>query len=137
MKLTRLEKKMIEEYWRNIDEYRTKRDFRFWQVTEKKEVDENIGGGRSSGISDTTAQKAMIIANDDTYQHYKKIIEAIEKTYEEMEQELKEIVHMRYWNDLEYMTWDDIAIETCRSNRTIFRMRNTLIDRTAKKLGWL
>ena len=136
MKLSRLERKMIEEYWKDIDHYRDKMNFRFWEITEKKEQDTNIGGGKSSTISDTTARKAMLIANDGTYQHYKKIVEAVEDTYEELNDDLKKIVHMRYWND-DFIEWEDLAIILDISRATMFRRRNRIIDTTAKKMGWL
>ena len=137
MKLSRLERKMIEEYWKDIDYYRDKMNFRFWQVTEQKEQDTNIGGGKSSDISDTTARKAMLIANDGTYQHYKKIVEAVEDTYEELDNQLKQIVHMRFWNKYEFIEWENIAIHLNVATSTVFRWRNYIIDLTAKKMGWL
>lgn len=137
MKLSRLEKKMIEEYWRNIDDYRKKQKFRYWELTEAREVDENIGGGRSSNISDPTARKALIISEDMQYQHLKRIVEGVERTYEELDEDMKKIVHMRYWNDVEVMQWEDIACLTGRSNRTIYRLRDVLIKKTASKIGWI
>ena len=137
MKLSRLERKLIEEYWKDIDYYRKKRDFRFWEITEQKEVDTNVGGGKSSGISDTTSRKAMLLVEDGTYQHYKKIVDAIEGTYDEINDDLKEIVHTRFWDKEDYLEWDEMSEFLGISRRTLFRRRRVLIDKTAKRLGWL
>ena len=69
-KLTVAQSKTIEEYWSDIPSLKRQLNFREWELTENKKNDENIGGGRSSNISDTTAQKAMLLAEDEKYQHY-------------------------------------------------------------------
>ena len=137
MKLSRLERKMIEEYWIHIDDYRKKLEFRYWELTEKKSVDENIGGGKSSGISDTTARKAMLLAEDEQYQHYKKIVEAITSMYTELDTDLKTIVDMRYWDKDGVYEWEDIADKLYISRNKVLRLRNLLVDKTAERLGWV
>ena len=137
MKLSRLERKMIEEYWIHIDDYRKKLEFRYWELTEKKSDDGNIGGGKSSGISDTTARKAMLLAEDEQYQHYKKIVEAITSMYTELDDDLKTIVDMRYWDRDGVYEWEDIADKLYISRNKVLRLRNLLVDKTAERLGWV
>ena len=137
MKLSRLERKMIEEYWIHIDDYRKKLEFRYWELTEKKSDAENVGGGKSSGISDTTARKAMLLAEDEQYQHYKKIVEVITSMYTELETDLKTIVDMRYWDRDGVYEWEDIADKLYISRNKVLRLRNLLVDKTAERLGWV
>lgn len=137
-KLSAVQNKAIEEYWLNIDQYRKDLKFREWELLENKKQDENIGGGKSNRISDTTANKAMILTNDERYQHLKKIIQAVEGTYHSLDDDQKTIVHMRYWDKgNNCYEWSHVADELYMSVQRVLRKRNALIDETAKRLGWV
>lgn len=137
-KLSQAQAKAIEEYWLNINHYRKQLKFREWELTENKTTDENIGGGRSNRISDTTGNKAIILLNDERYQHLKKIISAVEGTYDSLDDDQKTIVHMRYWDkENNCYEWSHVADELYMSVQRVLRKRNALIDETAKRLGWI
>ena len=136
MKLSRLERKMIEEYWMHIDDYRKKLEFRYWELTEKKSVDENVGGGKSSDISDTTARKAMLLAEDELYQNLKRIVDGIDRLYETLDDDEKIIVDMRYRTKRGHNEWEDIAYELGYSRRKVLKIRDGIIDRTANEVKW-
>ena len=136
-KLTVAQSKTIEEYWSDIPSLKQQLKFREWELTENKKNDENIGGGRSSNISDTTAQKAMLLAEDEKYQHLKKIVNAIEQIYETIDDDMRTIVNMRYWDKEGVYEWEDIADKLYISRSKVLRKRNLLIDKTAEKLGWM
>ncbi|MER2111180.1 MAG: transcriptional regulator [Solibacillus isronensis] len=137
MKLSQAQNKLIEEYWMNIDDYRKKLKFREWELIENKTVDTNIGGGKSNRISDTTGNKAILLSSDENYQHTQKIINAIEKTYLSLDEDMKIIVNMRYWDKEGVYEWEDIADKLYISRSKVLRKRNLLIDKTAEKLGWM
>ena len=129
--------KKLEGYWKELKELKQKLEFREWQLLyANKEEDENIGGGKSSGISDTTANKAIKLVDDKTYQNLKNIIDTIEKLYPQLDDAQKKIVQMRYWDDEEW-EWEDIAAELNISRNKALNKRNALIDKTAEKLGWI
>lgn len=135
-KLSAVQNKTIEEFWTNIDDYRKQLKFREWELTENKKDDSNIGGGKSNRISDITANKAIILAEDTRYQHLKNIVHTIETLYEELDDDQKTIVNMRYWDKTEMFEWQHIADELFMSVQRVLRKRNALIDETAKRLGW-
>ena len=137
MKLSQAQCKTIEEYWTNIDDYRKQLKFREWELTENRTVDENIGGGKANRISDPTAAKAATLIQDDRYQNYSKIIHAIEQTYSSVDEDLRTIVNMRYWDKNDVYEWEDIADKLYISRSKVLRKRNLLIDKTAERLGWL
>lgn len=137
MKLSPAQSKTIEEYWTNINDYRKQLKFREWELTENKSTDENIGGGKANRISDTTANKAMILLQDERYQNDSKIVRAIEQTYASVDKDLQTIVNMRYWDKEGTYEWEDIADELYISRSKVLRKRNLLIDKTAERLGWL
>ena len=98
----------------------------------------NIGGGKSNSISDTTANKAILLAEDERYQYLKKIVETIESVYTSLDREMKNFADERYFSEsAAYADWEDVAYEIGVTKPKAFRMRNQLIDITAKKIGWL
>ena len=138
MKLSQAQCKTIEEYWMNVDDYRKKLKFREWELTENKATDENIGGSKGNQISDTTANKAILLAGDEQYQHLKKVITVIERTLDNLDDELREFAEARYLSeDSSYYDWEGIADELGINRSKAYKLRNKLIDETAKKLGWL
>lgn len=136
-KLTTAQAKTIEEYWSNLKDLKRQLRFREWELTENRSTDENIGGGKSNRISDTTGDKAVLLLNDEKYSHYKKIVQAIEQTYANADSDMQTIADMRYWDKDGVYEWEDIADKLYISRSKVLRKRNLLIDKTAERLGWL
>ena len=136
-KLSAVQNKTIEEFWTNLNDYKKQLKFREWELLESKRDDSNNGGGRSNKVSDTTAQKAMILAEDTRYQHLKNIVNTIEQLYKDLDEEAKIIVDMRYWSTSEFFEWEEIADKLYMSRNKVLRKRNILIDETAKRIGWV
>ena len=136
--LSRSEIQIIERYWIQFDEYKKKLKYREWELlNEHEETDTNIGGSRSSNISNPTERKAIILSEDKLYQKLKDIVKTIEEIYCQLDQDLKTIVDMRYWDrEKNCYEWEDIADRLYMSRNKVLRKRNALIDETAKKLAW-
>lgn len=135
-KLSTVQNKTIEEFWYNIDDYRKRLKFREWELLNPYNETEMVGG-RNGKISDTTGNRAMLLAGDANYQHLQSIINSIEKVYKSLEDDMKKLVHMRYWDKEGMYEWEDISDKLYISRRTALRKRNLLIDKTAERLGWL
>lgn len=137
-KLTTEESKTIEGYWLNIQQLRDDLKYRMWDLTENKTTDENIGGGKSNRISDPTAQKAMILADDVRYQFLKKRVDVVDHVYSSLDERMRNFVDARYFcGDANYISWDTVAMKLGIAKQEAFKLRNKLIDETAKKIGWL
>ena len=137
-KLSAVQNKTIEEYWTNLDELKKQLRYREWELLENKNTDENTGGGKANIISDTTANKAIILTTDERYQFLSKTISAVEKVYSALNEEMKEFADMRYRSkESNYLEWEDIAYELGVSKAKAFKMRNKLLDITASEIGWL
>lgn len=136
-KLSTVQNKTIEEYWSSLDELKKQLRYREWELLNAhQETDTNIGGGKSNRISDTTGNKAIILAEDKNYQHLKNIITTLEQLYKELDHDQKTIVDMRYFDKQEAYEWQHVADKLYMSVQRVLRKRNMLIDETAKRLGW-
>lgn len=128
----------LEEYWIKHKENKRRLQFRAWELTEQREPDENTGSSSGIAVSKPTEQKAVSLADDILYNNLKTITKAIDRIYKESDDDLKTIVDMRYWDDdSNCYEWDEIADKLFMSRSKVLRKRNTLLDETAARIGWV
>ncbi|HEY9570034.1 MAG TPA: transcriptional regulator [Metalysinibacillus sp.] len=128
----------LESYWRDLNQLKKELKFREWELLEPyREQDTNIGGGKANTISDTTANKAILLAEDKKYNATKEIISTVEGIYAILDDDRKTIVQMRYWDKNNCYEWEDIADQLHMSRYRVLRLRNTIIDETARRLAWV
>ncbi|MCG7435671.1 hypothetical protein [Lysinibacillus fusiformis] len=84
--LSRSDIRTIERYWIELEQNRKKLKYREWELLHPHNEGGEMVGGRSNAISDTTAKKAMLLANDDYYQNLKRIIKTVEDLYNELDE---------------------------------------------------
>ncbi|MFJ6264238.1 transcriptional regulator [Lysinibacillus xylanilyticus] len=135
--LSRSEIQNIEKYWIEYEQYKKKLQYREWELLHPHNQGDEMVGGRSNTISDTTAKKAMVFANDAYYQNLKRIIKTVEGLYGELDEDMRTIVDMRYWDKDGCYEWEDIADKLYISRHKVLRKRNILIDKTAERIGWV
>lgn len=135
-KLSAVQNKTIEEFWMNIDDYRKQLKFREWELLNPHQEHEQVGS-RGNKISDTTGNRAIILAEDKNYQYLQNIVNSISKLYADLDDDMKTIVNMRYWDKDGVYEWEDIADKLYISRSKVLRKRNLLIDKTAERLGWM
>ena len=135
-KLTPVQNKTIEEFWSGLDELRKQLKFREWELLNPHQEHVMVGS-RSGKVSDTTGNRAMLLAVDKNYKHLQNIVSSIEKVYSALDDDMQTIVNMRYWDKEGVFEWEDIADKLYISRSKVLRKRNLLIDKTAERLGWM
>lgn len=98
--------------------------------------DENVGGGRSSFISDPTSRIGTRLVTHKRLGKLEEIANAIEKVYTGLPEEYQKLVRLKYWTRPQTLTWDGIADKIPVSRRTAFNMRDEVINTIAEVLGW-
>lgn len=137
VKLSKHDIQKLEDYWKNLDEYKTRLRHRERDLLEGwTETDINTGGGKGSHISDQTGNKAVVLADDLLYQTLKRIVNTIETMYQELDHDEKIIVDMKYLAKRESYEWRHIGDALNMSVQRVLRKRNNLIDETAQRLGY-
>lgn len=138
--LNRNDIKKLEDLWIKQKDNKKNIEFREWELMSKNNDDENYGGGVNSvrTITKPTEDLAVRLQSDDLYQNLKKITSAIESIYERSDDNTKYIVDIRYWDGDKYIyEWDDIANVIGLSRSSVLRLRNALLNETAKEIGWV
>lgn len=99
--------------------------------------DTNQGGGKANRISDTTAMKAITLADDRILQRIKFQYQAVKRTYESADETAQDIIDEYYFKQPRTKTWDGIALHVNCSKRTCFRIRDAFFDGLADELGFI
>ncbi|MED5050627.1 transcriptional regulator [Anoxybacillus rupiensis] len=107
----------------------------------KDKVDENVGGGRASLPGKPTERIATTLATDQRLEQLEGIVKSIEDVYNSLPHEYKKLIQLRYWTVRKYgweskYTWERIANELHVGRRTVFRMREEIIEAIVETLGW-
>lgn len=121
--------KTIENYIKNIDKLKFRMKVRKLELMDNPIVD-NPGAGKSNLPGDPVNREVTICLTDDYYQYLDKIVTGIEKIYNNSDDEVKKIFHLKYWEPvLGIETWDDVANELHYSKTSVLRVRaKYLID---------
>ena len=98
-------------------------------------TDTNIGGGKSNRTSDTTAVKAITLADDRILQRIRFQYRAVKRTYEQVDEITQEIIEEYYFKQPRTKTWDGIALQVHTSKRSCFRIRKAFFSKLADELG--
>ena len=97
--------------------------------------DTNQGGGKANRTSDTTAIKAITLADDRILQRIKFQHQAVKRTYESADEITQDIIEEYYFKQPRTKTWDGIALQVNSSKRTCFRIRKAFFSKLADELG--
>ena len=98
--------------------------------------DTNQGGGKSNRTSDTTAVKAITLADDRILQRIRFQHRVVKRTYEQADEITQEIIEEYYFKQPRTKTWDGIALQVHTSKRSCFRIRKAFFGKLADELGF-
>lgn len=102
-----------------------------------KETDENIGGGKSNTVS-SPVEIQVIKEQTDPYIKTRLIWkDGIEKTYQESSEEVQQIINDKFWGDRSYLSWVAIGEDYYISKTQIYRLRYNVLEKFAKKIGYI
>lgn len=98
--------------------------------------DENVGGGRSSFISDPTGRLGTRLATHKKLGKLEEIANAIEKVYTGLPEEYQKLVRLKYWTKPQLKSWEGIAEDLHVNRATAFRWRDQVVMAISEVLGW-
>ena len=98
--------------------------------------DTNMGGGKSNRTSDTTAVKAITLADDRILQRIRFQYRVVKRTYDRADEDTQEIIKEYYFKQPRTKTGDGIALQVHTSKRSCFRIRKAFFSKLADELGF-
>lgn len=100
----------------------------------KSTTDENIGGGRA-GISKPTERIATMLLTNRKLEHLERVVNAIDYVVNNLPEERRQLVVMRYWTKPQTYTWDGLAYQLDRDRATLIRWRNDIVVTVGELIG--
>jgi len=101
-----------------------------------KPVDENIGGGRSGGVSDPTSETATRLVTHKQLSYLEQVVDAIEKIYAILPKEHQTFIQLAYWKKPITLTMIGIAEEMNTNKNKVYKYRDEVIQLLALELGY-
>lgn len=130
----------LEEFWIKHKENKRLLKFREFEILSPYQEEEDVNAGIKAPytVSNPTERNVFLLSEDPLYQNLRQIIAAVEELYEESDEELKTIIDMRYWDkENNCYEWEEIADKLFISRSKVLRKRNSLLDETAARIGWV
>lgn len=125
----------LENYIKNIKQYRKELRFRGYELLENHDP-ENIGAGKSNMPGNPIEREVIKKLNDKKYNNLDNIVSSVERLIENVDDESLQIMKMKYWSNA-YYTWQDIADECLMSRTAITNRRNNWLNMLAEYMGYV
>jgi len=98
--------------------------------------DHNIGGEKVFSNSSPTENIAVRLTTSKQLSYLTEVVEAIDKVYNALPDEYKQLVRVRYWSKDKELNWDGVALRCNVSKRQAQRWRDEIVNATVEVLGW-
>ena len=100
-----------------------------------REVDENVGGGKSNIMGKPVENLAVRCLTDKRLNFLENVQEAIHDTLEGLDENTFQIIDLRYFNANEY-SWKQVAKMFSYSPAQIYRIRYRVLEIFANRAGF-
>jgi RinA family phage transcriptional activator len=97
---------------------------------------ENTGGGRSNLPGDPTGRTATLMVTHRKIEQMERVVEAIEFVVNQLPEEKRKMIQLRYWTRPQTLTWEGIAREIPAHRATVLRWRDEIVMAIANRIGW-
>lgn len=135
--LNREDMKVLEGYIKNVDKLRLRLKVRKLEILDNPIID-NPGSGKPNLPSSPVEREIMMCLKDTYYNNLEKIIKAIDIVYENADDEVKEVMKLKYWEPkLGIETWEDIGKELGYSKTSILRVRKSYLKDIANRIDYI
>lgn len=100
-----------------------------------KEIDENYGGGRSSGVGNPVEREVLKYMSDPFINNREIWKKAIADTLNEQSLVIKQLMELKYWGEDSWMDWRSFGDAYGYSKTSIYRIRQKVLMEFGRKIG--
>ncbi|WP_191835790.1 transcriptional regulator [Mammaliicoccus sciuri] len=135
--LNRGDMKVLEGYIKNIDKLRLRLKVRKLELMDNP-VEDNPGSGKSNLPGNPIEREVIMYLKDDYYSNLDKIIRAVDKIYENADEDVQEIMRLKYWEPKPGIeTWEELAKHLHYSKTSILRVRERYLKELANRIDFV
>ncbi len=137
VELNTIDMRVLEGYIKNVEKLRMRLKVRRLELLDKPII-ENPGSGKSNIPSNPIERETLTCLDDDYYLNLDKIIRGVEHVYNNADDDVKEIMKLKYWEPkLGLETWEQLAEEMHYSKTSILRVRERYLREFANKIDFV
>ena len=137
IKLNRYDMKILESYIINLEQLKFRKLIREYELHDKP-AEDNPGASRSNIPGDPVYQHVAINLEDDYYNNLDKIIKAVDKLYNNANEDVKYVFNVRYCgNEVGVDTWEGMAEHLYTSKTNLLRVRETYLKQLANDIDYV
>jgi RinA family phage transcriptional activator len=119
-------------YWDTVKEIKRIRA----DIIGASPIPDDVGGGRSNLPGDPTGRTAEQLLLHRRLEQLERIAGAIREVIDELPDDKKRLVQLKYWTHPQTLTWEGIARKIPISKRQAIRWRDEIVQDVAARLGW-
>lgn len=136
-KLERHDITKLENYIKNIKQYRKDLKYRGWEILENHDP-ENIGAGKSNMPGNPIEREVLKKFGDKKYNNLDNIVSSVEKLIASVDDDSLEVMKLKYWHEQgSYLTWEDVAKEYNMSRTAMTNRRNAWLKMLADYMDYV
>ncbi|UXV30019.1 transcriptional regulator [Mammaliicoccus sciuri] len=129
--------KVLEGYIKNIDKLRMRLRVRKLELMDNPIID-NPGSGKPNLPSSPIERELLLCLKDTYYNNLAKIIKAVDSIYDNADDEVKEIMKLKYWEPKPGIeSWEELAKHLHYSKTSILRVRERYLIDLANKIDFV
>lgn len=137
VELNTIDMRVLEGYIKNVEKLRMRLKVRRLELLDKPII-ENPGSGKSNIPSNPIERETLTCLDDDYYLNLDKIIRGVEHVYNNADDDVKEIMKLKYWEPkLGLETWEQLAEEKHYSKTSILRVRERYLRDFANEIDFV
>lgn len=137
VELNTIDMRVLEGYIKNVEKLRMRLKVRRLELLDKPII-ENPGSGKSNIPSNPIERETLTCLDDDYYLNLDKIIRGVEHVYNNADDDVKEIMKLKYWESkLGLETWEQLAEEKHYSKTSILRVRERYLRDFANEIDFV
>lgn len=137
VELNTIDMRVLEGYIKNVKKLRMRLKVRRLELLDKPII-ENPGSGKSNIPSNPIERETLTCLDDDYYLNLDKIIRGVEHVYNNADDDVKEIMKLKYWEPkLGLETWEQLAEEKHYSKTSILRVRERYLRDFANEIDFV
>lgn len=135
--LKREDMKVLEGYIKNIDKLRMRLRVRKLELMDNPIID-NPGSGKPNLPGNPIEREIILCLKDTYYNNLDKIIKAVDMIYDNADDEVKEIMKLKYWEPKPGIeSWEDLAKHLHYSKTSILRVRERYLIDLANRIDFV
>lgn len=136
MSITKKQLAYLEELFADYESYDKKISLRKAEL-KIKEIDENVGGGRSSDVGRPVETQIICEMSDERLRFLERCKKGVEFTLNYFDEDVSQVIQSKFFENHGMLTWEEVAGKVFRGRTSVYRIRYMVLEVFGNYIGLL